>query len=149
MIKDFLILSWPRNRSTAHFRTALSTRFSSQSLNEENGFGTEPEVDDIEREFVCPIPDCFKAYKHSSGLRYHIKHVSANRVCDSPHIDQRSVLLGTPSESTCAIIRSSSNSRSPISDEDKADAPKSPFRGVAITQLGVTNALIVWLCLWL
>lgn len=85
MIKDFLILSWPRNRSTAHYRTALSTRFSSQSLNEENGFGTEPEVDDIEREFVCPIPDCFKAYKHSSGLRYHIKHVSANRVCDSPH----------------------------------------------------------------
>ncbi|KAF9452596.1 hypothetical protein P691DRAFT_794751 [Macrolepiota fuliginosa MF-IS2] len=60
--------------STAHFRTALSTRFSSQSLHEENGSGTDPEVDDNEREFVCPIPDCFKAYKHSSGLRYHMKH---------------------------------------------------------------------------
>jgi len=71
-----MIPSWLWDRSTAHFRTALSTRFSSQSLNEENGSGTDPEVDDNEREFVCPMPDCFKAYKHSSGLRYHMKHVS-------------------------------------------------------------------------
>ncbi|KXN83638.1 Transcriptional activator Myb [Leucoagaricus sp. SymC.cos] len=64
------------HRSTAHFRTALSTRFSSQSLNEENGSGTDPEGEDNERDFVCPVPDCFKAYKHSSGLRYHMKHVT-------------------------------------------------------------------------
>ena len=95
MIRYLLILSWPRNRSTAHFWTALSTRFSSQSLNEENGFGTEPEVDDNEREFVCPVLDCFKAYKHSSGLRYHIKHVSASASATCPILTKVSIICSS------------------------------------------------------
>ena len=143
-----MIPSWLWDRSTAHFRTALSTRFSSQSLNEENGSGTDPEVDDNEREFVCPMPDCFKAYKHSSGLRYHMKHVSTTMSTTRLLLTKCFIHAGTPSEPACAIIGSSPDSCSPISDEDKADAPKSSFRGATITQSSdaISNASVCFGC---
>ncbi|KAF8905463.1 hypothetical protein CPB84DRAFT_1960391 [Gymnopilus junonius] len=65
--------------STAHFRDALYSRFSAQQPNTpELGTppGTEGDLEDIEpeRKHVCPRPDCFKAYRQPSGLRYHIRY---------------------------------------------------------------------------
>jgi hypothetical protein len=69
--------------STAHFRHALSTKFSSQQLRSENvqgafstGYSSDTEArEDAKRIYVCRHPNCFKAYKQPSGLRYHLKHV--------------------------------------------------------------------------
>lgn len=67
-------------RSTAHFATALSSRFSAQlpstpDINTPSSL--EGEVEDLEpeRKYMCPQPGCFKAYRQPSGLRYHIKFV--------------------------------------------------------------------------
>ncbi|PPQ92695.1 hypothetical protein CVT25_014002 [Psilocybe cyanescens] len=64
--------------STAHFATALSSRFSAQlpgtpDLNTPSSL--EGEIEDLEpeRKYMCPQPGCFKAYRQPSGLRYHIK----------------------------------------------------------------------------
>ncbi|KAH9487048.1 Transcription factor MYB3R-4 [Psilocybe cubensis] len=64
--------------STAHFATALSSRFSAQlpSTPDVNTPSTlEGEIEDLEpeRKYMCPQPGCFKAYRQPSGLRYHIK----------------------------------------------------------------------------
>ncbi|KAM6498005.1 hypothetical protein JOM56_005953 [Amanita muscaria] len=68
--------------STAHFRHALSTKFSSQQLRADDSqgsvardisSGTEAS-DEAQRIYVCRHPNCFKAYKQPSGLRYHLKH---------------------------------------------------------------------------
>lgn len=68
--------------STAHFRHALSTKFSSQHLRDESLQGSPPAgsrsdtelSDQLKRVHVCHHPNCFKAYKQPSGLRYHLKH---------------------------------------------------------------------------
>ncbi|KAF9481702.1 hypothetical protein BDN70DRAFT_876021 [Pholiota conissans] len=63
--------------STAHFTNALFSRFSQQQpatpeqstspLSGDDGEG-EPE-----RKHMCPLPGCYKAYRQTSGLRYHKK----------------------------------------------------------------------------
>lgn len=69
--------------STAHFRNALSTTFSSQrtAINTQPrssstpGSGTDVESgDETKRTYFCHHPGCFKAYRQPSGLRYHLKH---------------------------------------------------------------------------
>ncbi|KAF8632550.1 hypothetical protein AX15_001765 [Amanita polypyramis BW_CC] len=68
--------------SPAHFLYALSTKFSSQQLRSERAQGTSATgsnsdteaTDDSKRIHVCHYPNCFKAYKQPSGLRYHLKH---------------------------------------------------------------------------
>ncbi|TFK76764.1 hypothetical protein BDN72DRAFT_829929 [Pluteus cervinus] len=79
--------------STAHFSSALSSSFSAQSQQYQpqgsplastaqdltsppmNNDTPPPEVDDeAHRTWVCPRDGCFKAYRQSSGLRYHLKH---------------------------------------------------------------------------
>lgn len=76
--RDGLFTS-PFFRSTAHFRQALSTRFSTSIASSIDV--TDPEPADGEdaaktaRKFICKLPGCFKAYRQLSGLRYHRKHV--------------------------------------------------------------------------
>lgn len=60
--------------STEHFRSALSSRFSAQSSSRTNSSGTVSDPEDPQRTFACKHPECFKTYKHASGLRYHLKH---------------------------------------------------------------------------
>lgn len=66
-------------RSTAHFRQALSTRFSTSIASSSDVTDPEPaEGEDAgksARKFICKHPGCFKAYRQLSGLRYHRKHV--------------------------------------------------------------------------
>ncbi|KAL4257294.1 MYB transcription factor 20 [Pleurotus pulmonarius] len=64
--------------STAHFRQALSTRFSTSIASSSDVTDPEPaEGEDAgksARKFICKHPGCFKAYRQLSGLRYHRKH---------------------------------------------------------------------------
>nr|GAT43657.1 predicted protein [Mycena chlorophos] len=52
--------------STAHFRNAVSSEFRSKDEKDDD--------EDNERSYICPHDQCFKAYRHPSGLRYHLKH---------------------------------------------------------------------------
>lgn len=69
--------------STAHFKNAVTSRFSlaqKSNLNDDQAIAgtlTETEDEDRNRVWQCLKPNCFKAYRHSSGLRYHVKHVSS------------------------------------------------------------------------
>lgn len=73
-------------RSTAHFRTALSSSFSAQRA--ENGparshpssgpSADSDSNDGVKRAHVCHHQHCFKAYRQSSGLRYHLRHVKSS-----------------------------------------------------------------------
>ncbi|KAK2462006.1 hypothetical protein APHAL10511_006469 [Amanita phalloides] len=75
-------LQYHLQMSTAHFSHALSTKFSSQQLHGESlqGSPTMASASDTEasekakRTYACRHPNCFKAYKQPSGLRYHLKH---------------------------------------------------------------------------
>ncbi|KAF9458340.1 hypothetical protein BDZ94DRAFT_1270889 [Collybia nuda] len=68
--------------STAHFRTALSSNFFSQrvvknlgrSLVASGSSGEMDSNDEAKRIHVCHHPQCFKAYRQPSGLRYHLRH---------------------------------------------------------------------------
>ncbi|KAF8078333.1 hypothetical protein FPV67DRAFT_1663083 [Lyophyllum atratum] len=69
--------------STAHFRAAMSSSFSSQRQAGSNlrrpsstsGSSSEAETgEETRRTYVCHHPQCFKAYRQPSGLRYHLKH---------------------------------------------------------------------------
>ncbi|RDB28956.1 Myb-like protein A [Hypsizygus marmoreus] len=69
--------------STAHFRNAMSSSFSSRPVTGTSGRSTstsgsptdaESGDDEAKRTYVCHHPDCFKAYRQPSGLRYHLKH---------------------------------------------------------------------------
>ncbi|KAG6817633.1 hypothetical protein H0H87_006261 [Tephrocybe sp. NHM501043] len=75
--------SYVPNSSTAHYRTALSSKFSqTRSKDDVRGASSAPESDgeaesgeeDNLRRHVCLHPHCFKAYRQASGLRYHMKH---------------------------------------------------------------------------
>ena len=70
--------------SAAHFKNALQSRFSAQQsslaspISEDvfhNSSGKDLEDDEADRRYTCPQPNCFKAYRQPSGLRYHLKHV--------------------------------------------------------------------------
>lgn len=62
--------------STTHFRNAVSSTFEStedgDNPSESNQDGDATEKDS--RTYRCSHPQCFKAYKQPSGLRYHLKH---------------------------------------------------------------------------
>ncbi|KAJ7139721.1 hypothetical protein C8R44DRAFT_765255 [Mycena epipterygia] len=61
--------------STAHFRNAVSSTF--QSAEDGDSPSTpalDTDADQDSRVFICHHPQCFKAYKQPSGLRYHLKH---------------------------------------------------------------------------
>lgn len=69
--------------STAHFRVAVSSTFSLQRQSgstirrpcSTSGSSSDPEaVEETRRTYVCHLPQCFKAYRQPSGLRYHLKH---------------------------------------------------------------------------
>ncbi|GLB36483.1 putative myb-like DNA-binding domain containing protein [Lyophyllum shimeji] len=69
--------------STAHFRAAVSSTFSLQRQagndiprpSSASGSGSDAEAgDEPRRTYVCHHPQCFKAYRQPSGLRYHLKH---------------------------------------------------------------------------
>ncbi|KAF7310561.1 hypothetical protein HMN09_00598900 [Mycena chlorophos] len=55
--------------STAHFRNAVSSEFQSKNDPDE-----KDDDEDHDRSYICPHDQCFKAYRHPSGLRYHLKH---------------------------------------------------------------------------
>ncbi|KAJ7596743.1 hypothetical protein C8J56DRAFT_296019 [Mycena floridula] len=57
--------------STDHFRHALSSRFSAGGS---SGTVSDPGQADCNRPHACHHLNCFKTYKHASGLRYHLKH---------------------------------------------------------------------------
>jgi len=64
----------------SHFTCAMFSKFSAQqptSSAQNTPSSSTLEFDDLEpeRKFTCPHPGCLKAYRQSSGLRYHIKHV--------------------------------------------------------------------------
>lgn len=66
--------------SMAHFTCAMFSKFSAQqpispALNTPSSSTLEIEDLEPERKFTCPQAGCLKAYRQSSGLRYHIKHV--------------------------------------------------------------------------
>ncbi|KAJ7124754.1 hypothetical protein C8R43DRAFT_898713 [Mycena crocata] len=62
--------------STAHFQNALSSTF--QLVDDGDAPTTPAEDEEVvnlnNRLHVCHHPQCFKAYKQPSGLRYHLKH---------------------------------------------------------------------------
>ncbi|KAJ7630537.1 hypothetical protein FB45DRAFT_915812 [Roridomyces roridus] len=66
--------------STAHFRHAVSSTFNSTEDSEPAGQDDSADhLEDDRRTYVCPEPQCFKAYRQASGLRYHRKHVSSTK----------------------------------------------------------------------
>lgn len=68
--------------STAHFRTAMSSTFSQRQAGNDirrpssaSGSSSDAEAgEETRRTYVCHHPQCFKAYRQPSGLRYHLKH---------------------------------------------------------------------------
>ena len=66
--------------SMAHFTCAMFSKFSAQqpsSPAQNTPSSSTLEMEDLEpeRKYTCPQVGCLKAYRQSSGLRYHIKHV--------------------------------------------------------------------------
>ncbi|KAF5337108.1 hypothetical protein D9611_003095 [Ephemerocybe angulata] len=63
--------------STVHFKKAVQSRYEADSLQQFVAAATRTADDEEEeagRKWVCPVPNCFKAYRQPSGLRYHQKH---------------------------------------------------------------------------
>ncbi|KAJ6626862.1 hypothetical protein B0H10DRAFT_460906 [Mycena sp. CBHHK59/15] len=62
--------------STAHFRHAVSSNFTSTDDGDSPAtLVLDPDVADRDnRTHICHHPQCFKAYKQPSGLRYHLQH---------------------------------------------------------------------------
>jgi hypothetical protein len=66
------------NRSTVHFRNAVSSTFNATEDDTERPSNPAMDAAASEQEIrthICHHPQCFKAYKQPSGLRYHLKHV--------------------------------------------------------------------------
>ena len=66
--------------SVSHFTCAMFSKVSAQQPNspaQNTPSSSTAEIEDSEpeRKFTCPQAGCLKAYRQSSGLRYHIKHV--------------------------------------------------------------------------
>jgi len=116
--------------STAHFRTAMSSSFSSQrsftnsSRRPPSGSKTEGEaVDDARRTHVCHHPQCFKAYKQASGLKYHLKHVS-RRQCILP-LPQLNLYSGASIRDACSASCRPACPCSPATLQNKKNATES------------------------
>ncbi|KAJ7042682.1 hypothetical protein C8F04DRAFT_1076744 [Mycena alexandri] len=66
--------------STAHFRNAVSSTFRSADGGDNMPSATPSQDGEAgpdaqeSRSYICHHPQCFKAYKQPSGLRYHLKH---------------------------------------------------------------------------
>ena len=90
------------------------------------GYSSDTEASEAKRVYVCHHPNCFKAYKQPSGLRYHLKHVRLmlQSISAIPN-----VVLGSPCQYACAIACSSPCPRSSATYEGQKDAPKG-LRGV-------------------
>lgn len=116
--------------STAHFRTAMSSSFSSQrpctnsSRRPPSGSKTEAEtVDEARRTHVCHHPQCFKAYKQASGLKYHLKHVSRRQcILLRPKFN---LCSGAPLRDACSASRRPARPRSPATLQNKKNATES------------------------
>ena len=66
--------------SMSHFTCAMFSKLSAQQPNspaQNTPSSSALEIDDSEpeRKYTCPHAGCLKAYRQSSGLRYHRKHV--------------------------------------------------------------------------
>ena len=121
--------------STAHYQTALSSTFS-RSQNDSIGEpSSAPESDseatnseDNPRLFVCQHPHCFKAYRQSSGLRYHMKHASVLFIFLKPSFKLRNDLTcfaGSSTGTACPIVHRSTGPRSSAALENEEDATQS------------------------
>lgn len=61
--------------SAAHFRNALSSQFSAQDTRGDlQTDSVDLFPDNSHRTYACLMPNCFKAYRQHSGLRYHLLH---------------------------------------------------------------------------
>jgi len=65
--------------SMSHFTSAMSSKLSAQQPNspaQNTPSSSTLEIEDLEpeRKYSCPRAGCFKAYRQSSGLRYHRKY---------------------------------------------------------------------------
>ena len=71
-----LLIFHVSHSSAAHFRNALSSQFSAQDTGGDlQTDSVDPFPDNSHRTYACPMPNCFKAYRQHSGLRYHLLHV--------------------------------------------------------------------------
>ena len=64
----------------SHFTSAMFSKLSAQQPNspaQNTPSSSTLEIEDLEpeRKYACPHVGCLKAYRQSSGLRYHRKHV--------------------------------------------------------------------------
>ena len=65
----------------SHYTCAMFSKMSAQQPNspiQNTPSSSIGEIEDSEpeRKYICPHAGCLKAYRQSSGLRYHIKNVS-------------------------------------------------------------------------
>ena len=84
--------------SMEHFTYAMFSKISAQQPNspaQNTPSSSTLEIEDLEpeRKFTCPLAGCLKAYRQSSGLRYHIRHVC----CCSFFLDSILTFLKGPS----------------------------------------------------
>jgi hypothetical protein len=72
-LKTYCFIS---SSSMSHFTCAMFSKLSAQSPAHTPSSSTL-EIEDLEpeRKFTCPQAGCLKAYRQTSGLRYHLKHV--------------------------------------------------------------------------
>ena len=66
--------------SMSHFTSAMFSKLSARQPNssaQNTPSSSALEIEDLEpeRKYACPHAGCLKAYRQSSGLRYHRKHV--------------------------------------------------------------------------
>lgn len=85
--------------SMSHFTCAMFSKLSAQQPNSpahNTPSSSTLEFEDLEpeRKYACPHAGCLKAYRQSSGLRYHRKHV---RRCSFFHLFLSSISEKGPS----------------------------------------------------
>ena len=80
----------------SHFTCAMFSKLSAQQSNspaQNTPSSSTLEIEDLEpeRKYSCPQAGCFKAYRQSSGLRYHRKHVRCFSffTCFSPQFPKK------------------------------------------------------------
>ena len=107
----------------SHFTCAMFSKLSAQqpnspAQNTPSSSTLEIEDSEPERKYICPHAGCLKAYRQSSGLRYHRKHVCRCSffLCFSPQFLKRAIhptcLLNFPSSHQCWNSRCLQRSRS-------------------------------------
>ena len=120
--------------SMSHFTSAMFSKLSAQQPNspaQNTPSSSTMEIEDLEpeRKYICPHVGCLKAYRQSSGLRYHRKHVCRCSFfpCFSPQFLKRAIyptcLLNFPSSHLCWSSRCQQESR----NCDQRHLPKQPL----------------------